>query len=95
MSSQTPKEANAPARKLRGPEIQYDSEAQQSLIEQAAISRGLTVTAFIRSSALQVAHEVLRQEQLMLVSDRDWDLVSKLLTSPPEPNAALKKLVGR
>jgi len=81
------------ARKLRGPEINFDSDEQKNLIEQAAKSRGLSVTAFMRSSSLKAANDVLREDQLLRLSDRDWELASRTLESPPEPNEELKKLL--
>lgn len=80
------------ASKIRGPEINFDSDEQKNLIEQAATSRGLTITAFIRSSSLKAANDVLREDQLLRLSDRDWELASRSLESPPEPNEALQKL---
>ncbi len=79
--------------KQRGPEINFDSDEQRALIEEAAQSRGLSVTAFIRSSALKEANEILKQSQLILLSDRDWSTATELLASPPAPNEALKKLL--
>jgi|SaaInlStandDraft_2_1057019.scaffolds.fasta_scaffold485326_1 uncharacterized protein (DUF1778 family) len=37
--------------------------------------------------------DVLREDQLLRLSDRDWELVSSTLESPPEPNEALKNLL--
>lgn len=79
--------------KIRGPEINFDSEEQRELIEEAAKCRGLSPTAFIRSSALKAASEVLNQSRLLMVSDRDWSILTQLIDTPPRPNAALKKLL--
>ena len=79
--------------KLRGPEINFDSDEQRALIEEAAQSRGLSVTAFIRSSALKEANEILKQSQMILLSDRDWSTAVDLLDSPAVANEALKKLL--
>ena len=83
----------ATTQKIRGPEIYFDSEDQRILIEEAAKSRGLSVTAFIRSSALKEASEALKHSQLLLVSDRDWDFLTQLIDTPPKPNQALNKLL--
>ncbi|MEN9835116.1 MAG: hypothetical protein RL011_1309, partial [Pseudomonadota bacterium] len=48
------------AQKVRGPEIYFDNDEQRALIEEAAKSRGLSLTAFIRSSALKEANDVLK-----------------------------------
>lgn len=84
---------NVPSQKSRGPEIYFDSEEQRSLIEEAAKSRGLSITAFIRASALKEAGEVLKQNQLLLLSERDWNFLNQLIDQPPEPNDALKRLL--
>ena len=88
-----PQEKKMGALKVRGPEINFDSDDQRILIEEAAKSRGLSVTAFIRSSALKEANEILKQNQLLLLTDRDWSALNQLLESPPKPNEALKKLL--
>lgn len=81
------------ARNSRDLEIQFDTDEQRTLVEQAALSRGLSVTAFIRSCAIKEAIEVLKQDQILLLSDRDWNLITNLLESPPAPNERLKKLL--
>lgn len=92
---QTEKIMSSNALKVRGPEIYFDSDEQRILIEEAAKSRGLTMTAFIRSSALKEANDILKQSQLLLVSDRDWNILTQLIDTPPKPNEALKKLLKK
>lgn len=93
MERHQPTEKKMSAAKVRGPEINFDSDEQRALIEEAAQSRGLSMTAFIRTSALKEANEILKQSQLILLSDRDWTTITELLDSPPAPNEALKKLL--
>ena len=95
LGQQTEKMMSSNAPKVRGPEIYFDSDEQRVLIEEAAKSRGLTMTAFIRSSALKEANEILKQSQLLLVSDRDWNILTELIDTPPKPNEALKKLLNK
>lgn len=84
---------NSAIRKLRGPEIKYDSDEEKALIEKAAILEGLTVTAFIKSNAVKAARQAVAGHQQMSLSDADWDFLMGLLDNPPEPNEALKRLL--
>jgi uncharacterized protein (DUF1778 family) len=84
---------SATPQKSRGPEIYFDSDEQRALVEEAARSRGLSITAFIRASALKEANDVLKQSQLLLLSERDWNFLNQLINQPSEPNDALKKLL--
>ena len=84
---------SAASQKSRGPEIYFDSDEQRALIEEAAKSLGLSITAFIRASALKEAGDVLKQNQMLLLSERDWNFLNQLIDHPPEPNDVLKKLL--
>lgn len=80
-------------RKIRGTEVQFDNIEQKQLIEQAAYRRGLTVASFVRQSALAEAAKTLKEEQMLKLSDRDWDYSMQTLNNPPESNQALKDLM--
>ena len=78
--------------KLRGPEIQYDSEEEKILISRAASMRGLNISAFVKSQAIQGAKEIIRSDNTMYLSEEAWDTLMDLMESPPEPNSELKNL---
>jgi len=80
---------------VRGHEINYESAEQKILIEEAASRSGLTPTAFIRSAAIGLAEQKLKQDQILLLSDEGWDQLMELEANPPEPNEAIKKLFSR
>ena len=60
-------------------------------IENAALLSGVTLTDFAIRSLADSADEVLERQQARKLSDRDRDKFLKLISDPPEPNAALKK----
>lgn len=78
--------------KLRGPEIQYDSEDEKLLISKAASMRGLNVSSFVKSQAIQGAKEIIRSDNTMCVSEQAWNTLMDMMESPPEPNKELKNL---
>ena len=78
--------------KLRGPEIQYESEDEKLLISKAASMQGLNVSSFVKSQAIQGAREIIRSHNTTYVSEQAWDSLMDMMESPPEPNEELKNL---
>lgn len=62
---------------------------KKELIEQAAAASGQTVTDFTVSTLCRRARKVLRDEQVLVLSDRDRDAFLAALENPPKPNRAL------
>lgn len=62
---------------------------KKELIEQAAAASGQTVTEFTVSTLCRRARKVLREEQVLVLSDRDRDAFLAALENPPKPNGAL------
>lgn len=81
------------AKKIRGPEITYQSEKEKELIEIVALFTGTTPTAFIRSAALEAARAKLDDQRKLVLSNRDFEDFMAELENPSKPNKALKKLM--
>ena len=64
----------------------------KALIERAALLRHTSVSAYLLDSALEKAKAELRAIEMLSLRDADRDRFFSALVSPPEPNAALKKL---
>ena len=64
----------------------------KSLLERAACLRHLSLSAYIIASSLKQAQRDLEEQETLLVSNRERDLIMKALENPPKPNVALKKL---
>jgi uncharacterized protein (DUF1778 family) len=62
---------------------------KKELIEQAAAASGQSVTDFTVSTLCRRARKVLRDEQVLVLSDRDRDAFLAALENPPKPNKAL------
>jgi uncharacterized protein (DUF1778 family) len=67
------------------------STEQKDLIEQAAGILGVSVSAFVTSTLVRQAQEVVESSMLIRLSNRDRDAFLAALDNPPEPNAKLRK----
>lgn len=65
----------------------------KSIIERAAQLRHKTISAYLLESALQRAQSDLRETETLILNEEDRNRFFSLLSSPPEPNAALCSLL--
>ena len=65
------------------------------LIEQAAAVQGQSVTDFALHTLCQRAKKVLRDQRVLVLSDRDRDRFLAALDRPPVPNAKLRRAAQR
>ena len=63
------------------------------MIERAAALMGTTVSAFMIQNAYEAAQKLVAEWETITLSDRDRDAFLAALENPPEPNAALKRLM--
>lgn len=86
------------------PQVDTDREARLSLrldarlkalIERAAGYSGETVTSYVIATLLRDARLVVREHEIVVLSDRDRDRFLALLDEPPVPSAALKRAARR
>ena len=68
--------------------------AQKQIIERAAQTEGVNVTAFIFSRVLPEAERVLGDRSLFVLNQTSWDNLGSILNRPAKPNAKLKKLLA-
>ena len=64
----------------------------KSLLEKAASLRHLTLSSYIIATSLRQAQIDLAEQETLLVSNRERDMIMNALENPPAPNSALKKL---
>jgi uncharacterized protein (DUF1778 family) len=64
----------------------------KSLLEKAASLRHLTLSSYIIAMSLRQAQIDLAEQETLLVSNRERDMIMNALENPPAPNSALKKL---
>lgn len=68
------------------------SANQKTLLEQAAELKHVSLSSYVLASSLKQAQLDLAENDTLLLSNRDRDLVMSILENPPEPNEALKGL---
>ena len=66
------------------------SDVQKSLLERAAEIKHLTLSSYILSSSIKQAEQDIADNEMLILSNRDRDLVMSALENPPEPNEALR-----
>lgn len=66
------------------------SDVQKSLLERAAEIKHLSLSSYILSSSIKQAELDIAENEMLILSNRDRDLVMSVLENPPEPNEALK-----
>lgn len=81
------------AKKIRGPEVYYQSEEEKNVIERAAYFSGVSPTAFIRAAALQAAQDKIENSRKLVLSDKDFEGFVSNLETGSEPTKSLKKLM--
>ncbi|MCI7798737.1 MAG: DUF1778 domain-containing protein [Spirochaetia bacterium] len=66
------------------------SDVQKSLLERAAEIKHLSLSSYILSSSIKQAEQDIAENEMLILSNRDRDLVMSALENPPEPNEALR-----
>ena len=66
------------------------SDVQKSLLERAAEIKHLSLSSYILSSSIKQAELDIAENEMLILSNRDRELVMSALENPPEPNEALK-----
>ena len=65
---------------------------QKTPLEQAAELKQVSLSSYILASSLKHALLDLAENETLLLSNHDRDLIMRVLENPPEPNEALKGL---
>lgn len=68
------------------------NSTQKSLLERAAELKHISLSSYILATSLNQAQLDLTENETLVLSNRDRDLVMNLLDNSPEPNEALKEL---
>ena len=68
---------------------------KKEMIERAAAAQGLSVTDFAVLTLYREAQEVLRKDEVLVLSDADRDAFLAALDNPPAPNAKLRRAARR
>ena len=78
---------------LKDVKIDLRASIQQKFtLEKAAELKHISLSSYILSTSLKQAQIDLTENDTLVLSNRDRDLMMNALDNPPEPNEALKKL---
>ncbi|MCW5732105.1 MAG: DUF1778 domain-containing protein [Alphaproteobacteria bacterium] len=75
-------------------QVRLDARSK-SVLQRAASYRHKTVSQFVLATALEEAERVIRENENVTLSGPDWKVFYDALTSPPAPNAALRRAFAR
>lgn len=67
----------------------------KELLQEAAAAKGLTLTAFVTSSAREAALKVLREQHVIDLGRRDQRAFAEALLETPTPNERLREIARR
>lgn len=67
------------------------SDKERRQFEEAALLLGMTLSDFLRRTALERSVDVIRQNNCIILSNEDRDAFLNALENPPEPNKKLKQ----
>ena len=65
---------------------------QKTLLERAAELKHVSLSSYVLTSSLKQAQIDLAENEILVLSNKDRDIVMSALENPPEPNEALKGL---
>jgi uncharacterized protein (DUF1778 family) len=68
---------------------------QKAVLVRAAALHGQSLTHFVLASATEAAHRIIREREVVELSDRDQIAFAEALLNPPAPSAHLKKAARR
>jgi uncharacterized protein (DUF1778 family) len=64
------------------------TKEEKRVIETAAALRGISVTDLLRTSVTDVATRIIRDNEILTLSERERRTFVQVLTSPPRPKEA-------
>ena len=68
---------------------------QKAVLVRAAALHGQSLTHFVLASATEAAHRIIREREVVELSERDQIAFAEALLNPPAPSAVLKKAARR
>lgn len=75
-------------------QIRLDAHAK-NVLQRAAGYRRKALSQFVLGTALEEAERVIQENELVALSNADWQVFYAALTNPPAPNPALRKAYAR
>ena len=69
------------------------SNADKETLRYAAASKGMSLSAYVLSAAVERAADDLEKERKLTLSQKSWNQVMDLLENPPKASRALATLM--
>lgn len=67
----------------------------KSLLARAASFRGLSLSSFLLEVAEREAEDVLKEQEQIILSGRDWEKFAEILDSDAPPNEKLRATMNK
>ena len=71
------------------------SAETKNLLARAASLRGMSLNNFLLETAKQLAQEVVKDYEKILLSQRDWETFALILDDDSPPNVKLQKAMSK
>ena len=71
-------------------ELRASQKERERLLEAAEFTE-MTLSGFLRQAAIEKSNEILRNRDIMTLSNKDRDLFLEALENPPKPNQRLQQ----
>jgi len=71
------------------------TKEEKRVIETAATLRGISVTDLLRTSVTDAATKIIRESEILTLTDRERQSFVQTLMNPPRPNEAAISAVQR
>ncbi|HAZ48418.1 MAG TPA: DUF1778 domain-containing protein [Cyanobacteria bacterium UBA11369] len=71
------------------------TQEQKEVLENAATIRSLSLSEYLLEVALKLAEDLPLKPESIILSERDWEIVTSAIENPPEPNEALKTAIKK
>src|SRR5262249_51413951 len=68
---------------------------EKELLQEAAAAKGLTLTAFVTSSAREAALKVLKEQHVIELGRKDQQAFAEAMLNPEPPNERLRTLAKK
>jgi uncharacterized protein (DUF1778 family) len=68
---------------------------EKELLQEAATAKGLTLTAFVTSSAREAAIKILREQHVIELGRKDQQAFAEAMLNPEPPNERLRTLAKK
>ena len=69
------------------------TDKNKSLLQQAAVMLGTTVSGFLLNTATEKAHKLIQNQKHFSLDDEHWDIFCQTLDRAPSNNSKLEELL--